>query len=53
LPSLLAPRRRVDVALHAVISEAYVHGVSTPRSMQALGVDSGLSKSEVSRVCER
>jgi len=55
-PSLLAPRRRVDVALHAVISEAYVHGVSTRKVddlMQALGVDSGLSKSEVSRVCER
>jgi len=28
-PSLLEPRRWVDVALHAVISEAYVHGVST------------------------
>ena len=28
-PTLLEPRRRVDVALHAVIMEAYVHGVST------------------------
>ena len=30
-PTLLEPRRRVDVALHAVIMEAYVHGVSTRR----------------------
>jgi putative transposase len=30
-PSLLAPRRRVDVALHAVICQAYVEGVSTRR----------------------
>lgn len=53
-PSLLAPRRRVDVALHAVIMEAYVHGVSTRKVddvVQALGVDSGISKSEVSRIC--
>ena len=28
-PSLLAPRRRIDVALYAVVMEAYVHGVST------------------------
>ena len=27
-PTLLAPRRRIDVALHAVIMEAYVPGVS-------------------------
>ncbi len=53
-PSLLAPRRRVDRALHAVICEAYVHGVSTRKVddlVAALGVDSGISKSEVSRVC--
>ncbi len=31
-PSLLQPRRRVDRALHAVVCEAYVHGVSTVRS---------------------
>src|SRR3954447_7173341 len=30
-PSLLAPRRRIDVALHAVICQAYVEGVSTRR----------------------
>jgi len=28
-PTVLEPRRRVDVALHAVVMEAYVHGVST------------------------
>lgn len=53
-PSLLAPRRRIDVALHAVIMEAYVHGVSTRKVddvVEALGVDSGISKSEVSRIC--
>ena len=53
-PSLLAPRRRVDVALHAVIMESYVHGVSTRKVddlVAALGVDTGISKSEVSRIC--
>ncbi len=53
-PSLLAPRRRVDRALHAVVCEAYVHGVSTRKVddlVAALGVESGLSKSEVSRIC--
>jgi putative transposase len=53
-PSLLQPRRRVDQALHAVICEAYVHGVSTRKVddlVTALGIDSGLSKSEVSRIC--
>ena len=54
LPSLLEPRRRIDQALYAVVMEAYVNGVST-RSVDdlvaALGVDSGISKSEVSRIC--
>lgn len=53
-PSLLEPRRRVDVALHAVVMEAYVHGVSTRKVddlVTALGVDTGISKSEVSRIC--
>src|SRR6476620_8422291 len=53
-PSLLERRRRTDRALHAVIMEAYVHGVST-RSVDdlvaAMGVASGVSKSEVSRIC--
>ncbi|MBB6170484.1 transposase-like protein [Nocardiopsis mwathae] len=53
-PSLLERRRRIDRALFAVIMEAYVHGVST-RSVddlvKALGADTGISKSEVSRIC--
>jgi putative transposase len=53
-PSLLERRRRIDKALHAVIMEAYVHGVST-RSVDdlvaAMGVETGVSKSEVSRIC--
>jgi len=52
-PEILAPRRRIDQALHAVVMEAYVHGVST-RSVDelvaALG-GTGMSKSEVSRIC--
>lgn len=55
-PSILEPRRRIDQALYAVVMEAYVHGVST-RSVDdlvtALGVESGISKSEVSRICEQ
>ena len=53
-PSILEPRRRIDQALYAVVIEAYVHGVST-RSVddlvEALGVGTGISKSEVSRIC--
>ena len=52
-PALLAPRRRIDVALHAVIMQAYVEGVSTRRVddlVVALG-GTGISKSEVSRIC--
>jgi len=52
-PSLLAPRRRIDVALHAVICQAYVEGVSTRRVddlVTAMG-GTGISKSEVSRIC--
>jgi putative transposase len=53
-PSILEPRRRIDQALYAVVMEAYVNGVST-RSVDdlvaALGVESGISKSEVSRIC--
>ena len=52
-PALLERRRRIDQALHAVIMEAYVHGVSTRNVddlVAALGVASGISKSEVSRI---
>jgi putative transposase len=53
-PSLLSPRRRVDVALHAVIMQAWIEGVSTRKVddlVAALGAESGISKSEVSRIC--
>ena len=53
-PSLLAPRRRIDVALHAVVMQAWVEGVYTRKVddlVAALGVESGISKSEVSRIC--
>jgi transposase-like protein len=53
-PSLLERRRRIDRALFAVVMEAWVHGVSTRKVddlVAALGVGSGISKSEVSRIC--
>ena len=52
-PALLAPRRRIDVALHAVVMQAYVEGVSTRRVddlVTAMG-GTGISRSEVSRIC--
>ena len=53
-PALLAPRRRIDRALLAVVLEAYVHGISARKVddlVKALGVEAGISKSEVSRIC--
>ena len=53
-PSFLDPRRASEKALVAVIQEAYVQGVST-RSVDALVKSmgmSGISKSQVSRLCE-
>jgi putative transposase len=53
-PSLLERRRRIDRALFAVVMEAWVHGVSTRKVddlVKALGAASGISKSEVSRIC--
>lgn len=53
-PSLLEPRRRIDRALLAVVMQVWVEGVST-RSVddvvKALGIESGISRSEVSRIC--
>jgi len=53
-PGFLEPRRMAEKALTAVIQEAYIQGVST-RSVddlvKALGM-SGISKSQVSRLCE-
>jgi putative transposase len=53
-PQILERRRRIDRALYAVVMEAYVHGVSTRKVddlVEALGASSGISKSEVSRIC--
>ena len=53
-PCLLERRRRVDQALFAVVMEAYVTGTSVRKVddlVKALGADSGISKSEVSRIC--
>ncbi len=53
-PSVLERRRRIDQALYAVVMEAYVHGVSTRKVddlVQALGIEAGISRSEVSRIC--
>src|SRR5471032_102808 len=53
-PGFLEPRRLAEKALTAVIQEAYIQGVST-RSVddlvKAMGM-SGISKSQVSRLCE-
>src|SRR5580658_3467192 len=53
-PGFLEPRRTAEKALTAVIQEAYIQGVST-RSVddlvKAMGM-SGISKSQVSRLCE-
>lgn len=44
----------MDQALFAVVMEAYLHGVSTRKVddlVKALSASSGISKSEVSRIC--
>jgi putative transposase len=54
LPSILEPRRRVDQALYGVVMEAYVGGISTRKVdalVAALGVQSGIFRSQVSRIC--
>jgi putative transposase len=53
-PGFLEPRRMAEKALTAVIQEAYIQGVSTrpvDDLVKALGM-SGVSKSQVSRLCE-
>ena len=53
-PGFLEPRRMAEKALTAVVQEAYVQGVSTRAVddlVQAMGM-SGISKSQVSRLCE-
>ena len=54
-PTILEPRRRIDQALYAVIMEAWVKGVSTRKVdalVAAIGSDAGISRSEVSRICQ-
>ena len=54
-PDLLEPRRRIDRALWAVIMTAYITGTSTRKVddlVKALGCDTGISKSSVSRICK-
>jgi transposase-like protein len=54
LPSFLEPRKASEQALVAVVQEAYVKGISTRKVddlVQAMGM-SGISKSQVSRICE-
>jgi putative transposase len=53
-PELLEPRRRVDRALLSAIMAAYVTGTLTRKVddlVKALGCESGVSKSTVSRIC--
>jgi transposase-like protein len=61
-PGFLEPRRMAEKALTAVIQEAYIQGISTRsvddlsanavcRVVKAMGM-SGISKSQVSRLCE-
>ena len=53
-PGFLEPRRLAEKALTAVIQEAYIQGVSTrsvDELVKAMG-GSGVSKSQVSRLCE-
>jgi putative transposase len=53
-PGFLEPRRMAEKALTAVIQEAYIQGVSTRAVddlVKAMGM-SGISKSQVSRLCE-
>ncbi len=53
-PSILESRRRIDQAFYAVAVEAYVHGVPTRAVVElvaALEVSTGISRSEMSRIC--
>jgi putative transposase len=53
-PGFLEPRRLAEKALTAVIQKAYIQGISTcsvDELVKAMGM-SGISKSQVSRLCE-
>ena len=54
-PEFLERRRRIDQALYGVIMTAYIKGVSTrkvDKLVEAMGVNAGISRSEVSRICK-
>ena len=54
-PEFVERRRRIDRALYAVVMTAYIEGVSTRKVdelVKSLGIHSGVSKSEVSRICQ-
>lgn len=54
LPSILEPRRCLDQARCTVVKELYVGGISTRKVdelVAALGVQIGISRSQVNRVC--
>jgi len=53
-PPFLEARKTTEKALVSVIQEAWIAGVSTRKVddlVQALGIEAGISKSEVSRIC--
>ncbi len=54
-PSFLEPRRITEHTLVAVVQEAYLNGVSTPKFddlVRSLGM-SGIATSQVSRLCSK
>lgn len=54
-PSILEPRRRIDQGLYAVMigpTSTHVSTRSVENLVAAMGADSGISTSEVSRICE-
>lgn len=54
-PTILAPRRRIDQALYAVIMKAWVKGICTRKVdalVAAIGLVAGIDRSEVSRICQ-
>ena len=54
-PEFLERRRRIDKALYGVVMTSYLEGVSTRKVdelVKSLGIQSGISRSEVSRICE-
>ena len=54
-PEFMERRRRTDKALYAVVMTAYIEGVSTRKVdelVKSLGIGSGVSRSEVSRICQ-